>query len=73
MVDFKGLYSSSSRIIRLPVARPIIAELHARVGGAPLLSKSTHPRKFGNHVTVHRPTARRPSAPQENQCLLSHF
>ena len=25
----------------------------ARVGGAPLLSKSTHPRKFGNHVTVH--------------------
>ena len=38
-----------------------------------LLSKSTQPRKFGNHVTVHRPTARRPSAPQENQCLLSHF
>ena len=25
----------------------------ACVGGAPLLSKSTHPRKFGNHVTVH--------------------
>ena len=44
----------------------------ARVGGAPLLSKSFHPRKFGNHVTVHRPTDRRPSAPQENQCLLSH-
>ena len=56
----------------------LIAELHARasrarVGGAPLLSKSTHPRKFGNHVTVQRPTDRRPSAPQENQCLLSHF
>ena len=27
MVDFKGLYSSSSRIIRLPVACPIINEL----------------------------------------------
>ena len=27
--------------------------------GAPQLSKSTHPRKFGNHVTV--PTDRRPS------------
>ena len=39
-----------------------IAELHAqarsaRVGGAPLLRKSTHPRKFGNHVTD-RPTVR---------------
>ena len=29
-------------------------------------SKSTHPRKFGNHVTVHRPQPARPSAPQEN-------
>ena len=38
----------------------LIAELHARAS-SPLLSKSTHPRKFGNHVTVHRPTARRPS------------
>ena len=46
---------------------------HARVGGAPWLSKSTHPRKFGNHVTVHRPPTDRPSAPQENQCLLSHI
>ena len=35
----------------------------ARVGRAPLLSKSTHPTKFGNHVTVHRPPTadRRPS------------
>ena len=41
--------------------------------GAPRLSKSTHPRKFGNHVTVHRPPTDRPSAPQENQCLLSHI
>ena len=44
-----------------------------RAREAPLLSKSTHPRKFGNHVTVQRPTARRASAPQEDQCLLSHF
>ena len=29
-----------------------------RVCGAPWVSKSTHPRKFGNHVTVHRPPAR---------------
>ena len=36
-------------------------------------SKSTHPRKFGNHVTVHRPQPARPSAPQENQCSISHF
>ena len=45
--------------------------------GASQLSKSTHPRKFGNNVTVHRPivrqTDRRPSARQENQCLLSHL
>ena len=41
---------------------------------------STHPRKFGNHVTLHWltdwPTTRLPddpSAPQGNQCLLSHF
>ena len=43
----------------------LVAELHARrkasrVGGAPYLTKSTHPRKFGNHVTVHR-TKERPS------------
>ena len=40
--------------------------------GAPWVSKSTHPRKFGNHVTVHR-TNDRPSAPQGNQCSISHF
>ena len=40
-----------------------------RASGAPWVSKSTHPRKFGNQVTVHRPPAR-PSAPQENQCLI---
>ena len=26
----------------------------ARASGAPWVSKSTNPRKFGNHVTVHR-------------------
>ena len=36
--------------------------------GAPWVSKSTHPRKFGNHVTVHRPLPARPSAPHGNQC-----
>ena len=42
-----------------------------RASGAPWVNKSTHPRKFGNHVTD-RPTDR-PSAPQAYQCLLSHF
>ena len=40
-----------------------------RACGAPWVSKSTHPRKFGNHVAVHRPPAR-PSAPQGNQRLI---
>ena len=34
----------------------------ARASGAPWVSKSTHPRKFGHHVTVHR-TNERPSRP----------
>ena len=55
----------------------MIAELHAwreapRVSRARDLSNTTHPRKFGNHVTVHRATER-PSAPQGNKCFLSHF
>ena len=36
--------------------------------------KSTHPRKFGNHVTVHRPPDRLPncpSAPQAYQCKIT--
>ena len=37
------------------------------------VSKSTHPRKFGSHVTVHRPLSARSSAPQGNQCSLSQF
>ena len=38
----------------------VVAELWRakRPSGAPWVSKSTHPRKFGNHVTVHRPPAR---------------
>ena len=50
----------------------IVAELWRakRACGAPWVSKSTHPRKFGNHVTVHRPQPARPSAPQGNQCLI---
>ena len=41
----------------------LLAELwHAkRAWGAPWVSKSTHPKKFGNHVTVHRPQPARPS------------
>ena len=49
----------------------MIAELW-RACGAPCVSKSTHPRKFGNHVTIRR-TNDRPSAPQGNQCSISHF
>ena len=60
----------------IQVLNLIILELHAcaaRAGGAPYLSKSTHPRKFGNHVTVRRLPTDLPSAPQDNQCWLSHF
>ena len=45
-----------------------------RACGAPKLSKSTHLRKFGNHVSVHRPTERpsdRPSTPQAYQCKIT--
>ena len=55
--------SSSSSSSGAPCAK--------RASGAPWVNKSTHPRKFGNHVTD-RPTDR-PSAPQAYQCLLSHF
>ena len=55
--------------------RPRLAELWRakEACGAPWVSKSTHPSKFGNHVTVHCPLPARPSAPQGNQCLISHF
>ena len=41
----------------------ILAELWRakRARGAPWVSKSTNPRKIGNHVTVQRPPARCPS------------
>ena len=66
----------------------LLAELWCakRACGAPRVSKSTHPGKFGNHVTVHcpparpparppaaRPSAARPSAPQCNQCSIPQF
>ena len=65
----------SNITIALLATTDFVAELWRakRVCGAPWVSKSTHPRKFGNHVTVHRPPAARPSAPQAYQCLLSHF
>ena len=52
----------------------IIAELWRakRACGAPWISKSTHPRKFGNQ-TVHPLPAARPSAPQGNQCSIPQF
>ena len=58
-----------------PKKTRLIAELWRakRACGAPWVSKSTHPRKFGNHVTVQRPPAARPSAPQGNQCSIPHF
>ena len=42
-------------------------------GGAPWVRKFgniTHPRKFGNHITVHRPRDR-PTAPQAYQCKIT--
>ena len=44
-----------------------------RVCRAPWVSKSTHPRKFGNHVAIHCPPAARPSAPQCSQCSIPHY
>ena len=42
-----------------------------RASGGPWVNKSTHPRKFGNHVTDR--ATDRPFALQAYQCLLSHF
>ena len=57
------------------LSKIIIAELWRakRPCGAPWVIKSAHTRKLGNHVTVHRPLPARPSAPQGNQCSISHF
>ena len=45
-----------------PIGALLIAELWRakRACGTPWVSKSTHPRKFGNHVTVHCPLPVRP-------------
>ena len=59
----------------VPTSPLFLAELwHAKLACEALwVSKSIHPRKFGNHVTVHRPQPARPSAPQGNQCSISDF
>ena len=44
----------------------------ARASRAPFVNKSTHPRKIGNHLTVHR-TNDHPSAPQAYQCQSHTF
>ena len=53
-------YSVSSLEFNICCVFHLVAELWRakRACGAPWVSKSTHPRKFGNHVTVHRPPAR---------------
>ena len=47
----------------------MIAELWRakRACGAPCVTKSTHPRKFGNYVTVHRPPALPPVRPHHRK------
>ena len=55
------LWDAPSLCLKTIRVKHFIAEIHARreaprVGGTPQLSKSTHPKKFGNHVTVHRPS-----------------
>ena len=70
LICFASLLSTALCVVLLinnVSQRSSTRALRARVGGAPLLRKSTHTRKFGNHVTDC------PSAPQAYQCLLSHF
>ena len=57
-------------VVSKEVNQHVIAELWRakRACGAPWVRKSTHPRKFGNHVTVNCPPA-----PQGNQCSIPHF
>ena len=52
----------------------LLAELWRakRACGAPWVSKSTHPRKFGNHVTVDRqPSVRTTGKPMLDLTLSS--
>ena len=44
-----------------------------RTSEAPLVCKSTHTRKFSNHVTVHRPSVRTTGEPMFNFTLSSSF
>ena len=60
-----SLDSLNSKVVALkkhsPTHEPSISELRTVHSGAPQLRKSTHPRKFGNHVTDRpsdRPTVR---------------
>ena len=51
-----------------------VAELRAkRASAAPWVSKSTHPTKFGNHVTVHRTSFRTTGKPMFNFTFSSSF
>ena len=55
---YSGLFELPNvQICRANKTEFFLAELWRAKGacGAPWVSKSTHPRKFGNHVTVHRP------------------
>ena len=53
-------YNTSIFTLFFIQSMPFLAELWRakRACGAPWVSKSTHPRKFGNHVTVYRPPVR---------------
>ena len=61
-------------VIAVVAVESVVAELwrSKRARGAPWVSKSSHPRKFVNHVSVHRLHAR-PSALQGNQWSILHF
>ena len=61
-----ALYISPKLQHHIPSANPGHCLYLAELLVLQSMGKSTHPRKFGNHVTVHRPHARL-SAPQGNQ------
>ena len=65
---------------QLEKTRGVIAELsrtQSSGSGAPCVKKSIHPRKFGNHVTVHRPperpSVRTTGKPMFNLTLSNYF
>ena len=59
-----------SNPLHLPVIRTEVAKRSFRSPIAKEMWQSTHPRKFGIHVTVHR-ASDRPSAPQAYQCKIT--